>query len=119
MGSIFFTYKAKDIFEGVKKINNEDKILDELSLTLFMSMMKDPEKRIKTLNITYNFQPFNLVRCYQMAIKPLKALHFHPDITIRQMGINTLDWFLRGKNKINKVLMSDRLIKIFNKYGYV
>jgi hypothetical protein len=118
MGSIFFKASALNIFIKIWKEFNKDKLLDEVALVRLLNRQPDLYKRIKKLNISYNFQPFNIKSCYGLAIKPIQVVHFHPDTVVRQVGMNTLDLFLRGKNKVKKVLVSERLLKIFNKYGY-
>jgi hypothetical protein len=118
LGSVFFNERARDIFDSLQWVAQEDKVIDEVALENLLNENPGLDNRIKKVNISYNFQPFNISSTYKMAIKPIRAFHFHPDVTVRQMGVNTLDYFIRGKNKLNKVLLSDRLVKLFNKYGY-
>jgi hypothetical protein len=75
-------------------------------------------ERIKKMNISYNFGGWNIRSCYAMAVKPIRAVHFHPfELDSYPGGANTVDFFLYGKNKINTILMPERLIKIFNQHG--
>lgn len=113
LSCIFFKKSAGDIFQLLKdhvykfKVHNEED-------TLFMLTENDTngiKKRIKKLNITYNFWGGNIRSTYKMADKPIKGVHFHPEHRDR------LDFFMYGKNKINKILLDERLIKLFNKYG--
>jgi hypothetical protein len=111
MGSIFFKESAKDIYgwindEACKRDINEEWAL----LSLTGSNTHNVNARIKKLNITYNFQRFNLLSCYRLATKPIKNVHFHPTP-------DKIDIFMHGKNKLNKILLPERLIKIFNRYG--
>ena len=112
LSCIFFKRSARDIFELLRntviklQAHNEEDVL-------FMLTENDTngiKKRIKKLNITYNFWRGNIRSTYEMAEKPIKCVHFHPD----SFG---LDFFMYGKNKVNKVLIDNRLIKLFNKYG--
>ncbi len=118
LGSIFFKKSSEDIFRMIKDKVNQEEINEEKALRrLTLKNINNINPRIKKLNISYNFQMWNIGLCYPMAIKPLRVLHFHPFRNFK--GMNTLDFFLRGKNKINTMLMSERLVKIFNKYGIV
>jgi len=115
-GSMFFTKKARDIFKWMtediyKRHTDEERALSWLT----RHNINDIKKRIKKINISYNFQTNNIRSCFLEAIKPLRVLHFHPFVDKR--GINTLDFFLRGKNKINTILASERLKQIFKNYG--
>lgn len=142
-GVIFFTENAKDIFFQAKKIMYKHMIDDERSLMalatnnflwiteevpeetikdrvvpLDMPDIEAMKERIRKINITYNFRGWNIRSTYSMSIKPLRAIQFHPfDPTPYPGAPNALAFFMYGKNKINTVLMSKRLIKIFNKYG--
>lgn len=112
MSSLFFKSSSRDIFELIKKTVYEYKIRNEED-ALFMLTENDPDglgRRIKKLNITYNFWGGNIRSTYPMAEKPIRCAHFHP-------SREGLDEFMYGKNKINQVLINERLIKLFNKYG--
>ena len=70
------------------------------------------------LNITYNFGQRCPQLCYNNADKPLKVLHFHPHYEFyTYKGHKNID-IMRGKNKYNVPMMSERLSKLFAKYGY-
>ena len=82
---------------------------------------KGIKERIKKLNITYNLatRKRDISACYEMADKPLKVLHFHPfdkGLLDKEEG-NNMAVCVYGKNRMNKVLVTERLIKIFNKHG--
>jgi hypothetical protein len=80
--------------------------------------MERAHDRIKKINITYNFRMWNIRSVYPMAIKPIRVIHFHPLLSRLYVSpVNELDFFMYGKNKINTVLMSSRLIKIFHQHG--
>jgi hypothetical protein len=70
--------------------------------------------RIKTLNITYNFGQRNIPVNYKLADKPIRVVHFRP----KYFQFDNIGQFMYGKNELNKVLMSDRLIRIFNEHGW-
>jgi len=117
-GSIFFKKSSKDIFKMIKEKVYEMNTTEEKALKKITDWnINNVNPRIKKLNISYNFQMGNVNNCYPVAVKPIKVLHFHPFRDWK--GRNTLDFFLRGKNKINTMLMEDRLVKIFNKYSIV
>lgn len=134
-GSIFFKKSAQDIFKGMAQTESLLKIGDEQALMVLIKgieterrgiiyekevvnkipCIKNIGKRIKRINISYNFTYFDLRYCYQTAIKPIKVVHFHP------MGSyifidNLLNYYMNGKNELGTVLMSERLIKIFRSH---
>ena len=110
--SIFFKETAQDIFTELKKIVDKQKIDEELGMMrLINNNMQTFGKRVKLLNITYAFHKFNLRSCYKIATKPIKAAHFH-------ITSDKLDFYVKGYNKLNKVLIPKRLIKIFKKHGF-
>jgi hypothetical protein len=122
-GSMFIKKEIEDFYRGVKdkmyKDNeknkgiwkNEEDVLMELTKANFNNV----NARIKRLNITYNFGIKQMKLCYDKAIKPLKVLHFHPERRYtkwgRAMGI------VKGNNELGFPIMTNRLIKIFKKYG--
>lgn len=126
LGSFFFKKGAEHIFRDMVKImipktDNAGKPyddgtpLDEYALMFLTdNNINNINTEIKRLNGTYDFGMRRVDYCYDKADKPLKVLHFHP----RNPLINTLAIAMYGKNRIGKPLMNDRLIKIFNKYGY-
>lgn len=134
-GSVFFKKSAEDIFAGIAQAEELLKIGDEQTLAILMygietdrqgiiyeqktikkiPRVKNIEKRIKRINISYDFTYFDLRYCYQIATKPIKVVHFHP--FGKYLFINRLFDYYMGKNEINKVLMPPRLIKIFRSHG--
>lgn len=116
-GSWFFKRGARDIFERVAKVACEHQAVDENALTYVTDKDAELKKRIKIMNISYNFLPYNVRSCYERAIKPLRVAHFHPFGKIRQQkGRNALELF-KGKNELNIPLLPERLIKIFDYHG--
>jgi hypothetical protein len=140
-GSVFFKKSAQDIYQHMRNIIYKHNINEENAL---MSITRDNlrwtmrsrrarrrnppiptgikgiesiKKRIKKLNITYNFTGLNLRPCFKMVIKPIKVAHFHPFEGIRQLGVKNSFEFFSGENKIVTPLITKRLIKIFNQHG--
>lgn len=133
-GSIFFTPKARSIFRGLLQTMSFFKSADEITLMMLTNKLSKEEvdklkqlynsdismetprireinKRIKKINTSYNFVPFRDVKhCYDIAIKPIKVVHFH-------LSRPLLEPFMYGKNDINTIFMSNRLIKIFHHHG--
>lgn len=116
-GSIFFRKEAKDIFEKQNRLMNKRRCADEVALYELTYSNSDLYNRVKKMNISYSFKPFNLRSCYRMAIKPLRIVHFDPfKIDPRVATPKLLDLY-KGKNKINAQLIPDRLISLFKKYN--
>ena len=113
LSCIFFKKSAGDIFklliETVIKLQDHNE--EDTLLMLTENNTNGIKKRVKRLNITYNFWGGNIRSTYPMAEKPIKCVHFSPEYRDR------LDFFMYGRNKIGKVLIDERLIKLFNKYG--
>lgn len=138
-GSVFFKSSIVDIIEALSKTQNLFKLGDEQALDVLLYGVRENEQklfnfdtdvlmkipkvsnisnRIKRINITYNFTYFDLIYCYKTAIKPIKIVHFHPDGAYRALFIHRLlDFYMYGKNELNQVLMSERLIKLFHGHG--
>lgn len=82
---------------------------------------KDPQVRvrIKKLNSSYNFLPFNVRRDYKAVIKPIRIVHSHPyktEVRIGQKnGNNLFQWYCE-QNKIKTRLLPKRVEKIFNQH---
>ena len=119
-GTYFLRKGARDIFEKLKKKMDEDKDTDENTLLKLLGY-EIPEGRYKKLNITYGFTMMEGYspkhKVYHLATKPIKVIHFHPLEVRHHVHVNRLDLFMHGKNEMGVVLMTDRIIKIFNKHG--
>jgi hypothetical protein len=133
MGSIFFKYASREIFDWNKDLLNKFITSEEHTIwalngndiyylgsnEIFIPALTERDnpklkyihQRIKTINISYNFRTWNIRSTIRIAKKPIRAVHFH--FTDKY----ELDFFMHGKNKLNMVLMPERLIKIFNKHG--
>ena len=118
--SIFFNKKAKDIFERQNKTMVEYKCVDETALYSLTSQNPEIQARVRKINSTYCFLPFNLGNNYKQCTKPLRVAHFHPskyEKRTKMMTSKNLFEYYSGNNKIETQLIPDRLIKIFNKHG--
>lgn len=120
MGSIFFTTAAKDVFSWIKNTILELQTEDERALShLVNNNIHNIRDRVQKINITYNFGMRRVEHNYTIAKKPLKVVHFHPTYALKDKSLTDtpLNIFMYGKNKLEKPLMSKRLIKIFNTHG--
>lgn len=111
-GSLFFRSGSRDIFGAVQKLMYEQKIDEEEAFGLLIQDAK-MKKRVKKINVTYNFTGYHLRSAYQEAIKPIKVAHFHPGGSLRRAGIENNLRFFTGDNKLHVPLITDRLVKIF------
>lgn len=110
--SMFFKKTAGDIFASAKETLIKIKTDDEHAIMRVINdNMETFGKRAKLLNTTYAMHRFNLTTCYPDMIKPVKVAHFHPTA-------DKFDFYTYGKNKLNMVFLPERLIRIFQKYGY-
>ena len=111
-GVMFFTLKSRDLFEMMRKFCYDFMIDEERALTKMTRWYPEVKKRVCKLNITFNLQSLNIVSVYKMAKKPFKIAHFHPDSVRPKQGIERSFDFYKGKNKIGKQLITDKLIEI-------
>lgn len=110
--SMFFYKTAEDIFDWMKKEAIKSKVNEEHCLMrAYYNIENNLSSRIKMINTTYAFHRFNIRKTYRTTIKPIRAAHFHitPD---------KYDFFVKGNNKLNIVIIPERLIKIFDTYGF-
>lgn len=126
LGSFFFKKGARDIFSYlVERINirlpqygkphkNKNALDEMVLLEMTDNNVNNINRRIKRLNGTYDFGMRKIPECYEKTIKPLKVLHFHPESKLQ----DTLGIVMHGRNRLGFPLMNERLIKIFNHYGY-
>lgn len=112
-GTMFFKKSARDIFHRIKEVMYKEAIDEEKALYQITEHDKSIRKRIKKIDKTYNFTPFNLKSCYRQAKKPITIVHFHPLGVIRQLGVNKgLEYYL-GQNELGIPLITKRLVNIF------
>ena len=118
LGSIFFKESAKDIFNLLTKTIYEYNLADERSFRMLTNTGKVSKDRYKKVNITYNFGMRHIGKCYEMADKPLKVVHFHPFYKDPNIPDTTMNMFFHGKNEVGKPLMTDRLKELFRFFGF-
>jgi hypothetical protein len=140
-GSIFFKTTAFDIFKEVHDLIYNQKTDEENALMALttnnlrwamtlgslvhlhspiptkLKITESINQRVKKINVTYNFTHMNIRSCYKLAVKPLRVVHFHPIDESVNGKPNMIDFFVRGKNKINTQLLPERMTKIFNNHG--
>jgi hypothetical protein len=110
--SMFFKQTAGDIFERLKEFIDENKMDEEHGIMKLINSGENIFKdRVKKLNITYAFHKFNFNHCYARADKPIKAVHFH-------LTPDKYDFYVKGNNSLNMVVVPENLIKIFNQHGF-
>lgn len=108
--SIFFKETAVDIFSRWKDLVALTKIDEELGIMrLINNDTGNLKNRVKKINTTYAFHKFNLLKVYEATDKPIKVAHFHftPD---------KVEFYMKGKNELNRPLLPERLIEIFDRY---
>lgn len=110
---IFFRSGVLDIFKKMAKICYEKGCDEEEALGLLTRDDAKIKKRVKNMNISYNFNGFNLEKDYKEAIKPIRIIHFHPYGVIRQLKVDRPFDFFMGQNKLHLPLISERLFSIF------
>lgn len=133
-GLIYFKSGAENIFRFVKELCYKYQINEEYAITalytnnllwitdteysaqhkftpLNIPGAEDVPNRIKKLDLRYLFPLGYFDLIYEKAKKPIKVAHFHFS------SDRLLDSAMYGKNSAKKVLMPERLIKIFHKHG--
>lgn len=115
-GTIFFKKSARDIFELLQEICNRDHINEQRAMRQLVGYSWDDRdhkteywKRVKLMNISYNFNTCNIDSNYRQAEKPLKVIHFH--LTPRFIPI-----FLQIQNRVHPILTNERFRKILAHY---
>ena len=109
--SMFFKETSWDIFDKVKSEVDRTRKDEEMGIARLIHTDKSLKERIKLLNITYAFHKFNLSSCIKIVDKPIRAAHFH-------LTPDKYDFYVRGNNKLNMVLIPERLINIFHQHGF-
>lgn len=118
LGSFFFKpcNKAKLTFGLLNSEILRNGKTDERTLKHLIANNQISDYRV--LNIKYNYgQRLHNWPEYDN-VKP-KVLHFHPILKNRSIPDQNLDIFMYGNNRLNKPLMSKRLIRIFKKHKIV
>lgn len=146
-GSIFFRKSARDIFIKIRDIMVKERkehprceeeralmvLYDNNIAWAYRSSIgaenepisagrtdsEEMKRRIKRMPITYNFADNNFGTCWAMCEGKPKTAHFNPFFEKKTRYNPTgckLPFFL-GENRLNQVLLNERLIKVFEKYG--
>jgi hypothetical protein len=102
-GIIYFRLGAADIFRQMQQVALKKNIDPEMALS-YMTKDLAFKKRVKELNNSYNLTSYNLDKVYQNSIKPIKVAHFDPT--------KSLSLFM-GRNKLNKQILPNDLVKLF------
>lgn len=82
-GSWFFRRESIDIFQMILERSLKDGINEEASLGRIIKNDSSLRNRIEKINISYNFatRKRDIEKTLEIAIRPLKVLHFHPSDT--------------------------------------
>jgi len=149
-GSIFFKKSTMDIFMEVKSLTYKFELSDELALGFLTDGYDKTEApwdgrtgeyrypgklsapiyplmggdRVSKLNISYNFiflwRLYRIKKLYDMAIKPIKAVHFHPCCySYKHLNIPNIMDFYMGNNEANAMLLSENLIEVFRHHKMI
>lgn len=122
-GSIFFRKGSENIFRLIKLYVYRYRANEEVILLHLTNQNKDNINHlIKKLNITYNLatRKRDVSACYEMADKPLKVIHFHPsDKREVELGNDNIGVCVYGKNRINQVLVNQRIKDLFRLYKII
>ena len=112
-GSFFFRKGARESFEKIKADSDAHQDGEEWALG---RIHKDLDYEL--MNITYNFPGSvnankNFEMIYNKTNLPVMVPHFHPN---NRGGV--FYRIMTGENALGVNVMSDRLIRLFNKYGW-
>jgi hypothetical protein len=109
--SMFLKKGAKDMFDLFRLELDKIKTNDEEAIMKVLNRNEAVSKLAIKLNPTYAFHRFNIMTVWPTLEKPIRVAHFHPTP-------DKLDFFMYGHNKLNMPLLPERLIRIFQSYGY-
>jgi hypothetical protein len=118
-GSLFFRKESRDVLELIKRESDLRRGGEERALTyLTRRNAENINDRYEVINITYNFPGSvnadrNFKMLYEKADKPIMVVHFHPD-NYRGKFFRTMI----GDNDLHVSVMTNRLTKLFRKYGW-
>jgi len=120
IASMFFKKSAKDIFYRAKEIiYNRRKINEEMAVDELTDSDESIRKRIKKINITYNFVASSNKPWYKTAIRPIRVAHFHPSIVrVAYFNLPNEDPSrIKEKAYPDNLRLPNRLVKIFHHHG--
>jgi hypothetical protein len=111
-GTIFFNEKSLDILQALKDYSYQHNCTEQKALrsvvghSTDLNLRTEMGKRVKLMNITYNFNSCNMRSNWQQSEKPLKVIHFHLTPEMKEI-------FLGSRNPIGKEFVTDRFRKYF------
>ena len=119
-GILFFRDNTKDVFELLKEAVYQYKANEEVALLALRRANPSVLSRLHTVDITYNVatRKRDVIATYNIAEKPLKIIHFHPfDKRMVEGESDNMAVCVRGENSINKVLVNQTILDLFEKYN--
>lgn len=112
-GSFFFSPKSKPEFELLLSKMITKNRADERTLTALTN--SGEIKGFDELGVEYNYTQILYDFPKYDNVVP-RVLHFHPNYKFYRAKETNLNIFMYGKSRLNRPIMSDRLINIFHKY---
>lgn len=112
-GIIYFKSGSLDIFKKMEKVYYDRKCDEEEALGILINKDKKIRSRVKKINNSYNFIGYNLEHIYNISIKPIKVIHFHPLTGKRRLATDNSLRFFSGDNDLHVPLITEQLLKLF------
>ena len=111
-GVVFYKPTAMDILQFLVDVERTEQYgkCDEVITRNFIRLNPDVNQRTAVLNSTYNMGMTGFETRYDLAHKPIKTIHFHPDDAEQYAKV------VKGKNKMNKAIISDTLKETLDKH---
>jgi hypothetical protein len=109
---MFLWCHSRPLFEAVHDLLvNQRYRKDELALT---DLTKQPAfaDRFAALDYSYNLGDTDFELRYQLAQKPIKVVHFHPDRPA------VLARFLDGRNGLGVSPLTERFVGLLHRHGF-
>jgi|CXWL01.1.fsa_nt_gi hypothetical protein len=111
-GSMFFWRHSRRLFEAVyDQLVHHRCRKDEFALTE-LTRRPEFEGRFAPLDYSYNLGDTDFELRYQLAQKPIKVVHFHPE-----RG-EALAKFLAGRNGLGVSPLTDRFARVLGRHGF-
>ena len=122
-GSMFFNRESQYLFEIWKDECYRYQANEEVVMLEILKKHRHQHIRelINKINITYNFatRRRSIKGTYEICDKPIKVIHFHPnDDRPVDKGYANMDVCVYGKNSVGKPLVTERLKKLLERYGF-
>jgi len=119
-GTIFFKDDTKDLFELLRDVVYKHKANEEVALLALRRTNPTVLSRLQTMDITYNVatRKRDIIATYNAAAQPVRVIHFHPfDKRVIEGESDNMAVCVRGENSINKVLVNQTILDLFEKYN--